>query len=52
MARFAKYILSVAEGRFPDMRSASADLDTLRKGNGECPQQCQPSRQLALPQLS
>lgn len=31
MARFAE--------RFPDARSASADLDTLRKGNGECPQQ-------------
>lgn len=30
MARFAK--------RFPDARSASADLDTLRKGNDECPQ--------------
>jgi len=28
--RFAK--------RFPDARSASADLDTLRKGNDECPQ--------------
>lgn len=31
VTRFAK--------RFPDARSASADLDTLRKGNGECPQQ-------------
>ena len=29
-ARFAK--------RFPDARSASAGLDTLRKGDGECPQ--------------
>lgn len=30
VARFAN--------RFPDARSASADLDTLRKGNDECPQ--------------
>ncbi len=30
MARFAK--------RFPDARSVSADLNTLRKGNDECPQ--------------
>ncbi len=30
VARFTK--------RFPDARSASADLDTLRKGNDECPQ--------------